>query len=410
MPRSRVALAALVGALTINACSDGAIPTDVAGRHEAGTVGNPELGSGWIRDPRGNPVFVQFAVENGIAVMEGDMILGPASKIARARGQLQAQLAMIDGSSFRWTGGVVPYTVSTAFWPADLDSILVGLQMVETRAFGVKFRPKNPSDSRWVAFELGTVCNSFVGKQSGAGAQNVNLTLDCLEVPGKVAHEALHALGAFHEQSRCDRNTYVQVVLDNVLEGKEVNFNRLCNGVTDYGPYEEGSIMHYGAYAFSQNGQPTIVSLRGRQIGQRDSLATIDWQTIKAIYPLPTPTAVSGTYNGGGNPQFVWRSVPGATSYAIVRWEDTYFYSPEYGSVHNYGSVGAVAVVSDTALTDWTRVYTGVANCYYDQWWVPEEIYANYSYAILAIFPRGESQWVSLPGGEVFNCGTYGNP
>ena len=43
--------------------------------------------------------------------------------------------------------------------------------------------------------------------------------------------------------------------------------------------------MHYGATAFSTNGQPTIVSKPpGQKLGQRDGLSDIDKEELLAIY------------------------------------------------------------------------------------------------------------------------------
>lgn len=61
-------------------------------------------------------------------------------------------------------------------------------------------------------------------------------------------HEFFHALGAYHEQSRYDRDSHVIINTANIQPGREGNFAKqsvssmnLYN--TDYS-YE--SIMHYG--------------------------------------------------------------------------------------------------------------------------------------------------------------------
>ena len=50
-------------------------------------------------------------------------------------------------------------------------------------------------------------------------------------------------------------------------------------------PYDLQSIMDYGAYAFSNDGQPTILPRRSNlQIGQREGLSPIDIAEIRLYY------------------------------------------------------------------------------------------------------------------------------
>ena len=43
--------------------------------------------------------------------------------------------------------------------------------------------------------------------------------------------------------------------------------------------------MHYDAFAFSRNNQPTIETLNGEVIGQRNGLSNGDVQAINFMYP-----------------------------------------------------------------------------------------------------------------------------
>jgi hypothetical protein len=47
--------------------------------------------------------------------------------------------------------------------------------------------------------------------------------------------------------------------------------------------------MHYPAWAFSRNDQPTIEALNGEAIGQRDGLSQGDITAINDLYPSPAP-------------------------------------------------------------------------------------------------------------------------
>ena len=42
---------------------------------------------------------------------------------------------------------------------------------------------------------------------------------NCLGNEGRAIHELLHALGIFHEQSRADRDQFVEVHMENVIPG-----------------------------------------------------------------------------------------------------------------------------------------------------------------------------------------------
>ena len=62
--------------------------------------------------------------------------------------------------------------------------------------------------------------------------------------PGTVAHEAGHALGFKHIQSRGDRDKTIKINWNVIRKGKEKNFQKLdtFNPV----PYDLQSEMHYG--------------------------------------------------------------------------------------------------------------------------------------------------------------------
>ena len=52
------------------------------------------------------------------------------------------------------------------------------------------------------------------------GKQDIEISSSGCHHKGKILHEMMHALGFFHEQSRSDRDSYVNYKSANVKSGK----------------------------------------------------------------------------------------------------------------------------------------------------------------------------------------------
>ncbi|XP_072278174.1 embryonic protein UVS.2-like [Pyxicephalus adspersus] len=191
-----------------------------------------------------------------------------------------------DDNSCRWgknsTGMVnVPYTLSTNYTSSDQTIILTAMQEFATLTC-VRFIPRT-SESNYLQITPISGCWSYIGKQDTS--QIVSLVRDCM-VLGSVQHELNHALGFFHEQSRSDRDNYVDILYNNIQPGTEANFKKFDTdnqGVE----YDYGSVMHYPRTAFSIDGSsPTIVPKPNASlpIGQRYGLSNLDVSKINKLY------------------------------------------------------------------------------------------------------------------------------
>jgi hypothetical protein len=249
-----------------------------------------EIRTGYIIAENGKPMEVTYEIQNGSAIWQGDIDLGPVEWISAT-----AQEAMdrknqkrpgvnlgvaIDGSTYRWPGGVVPYVIPSGF-PSP-SRITDAIAHIEANTGIVDFVVRT-TQANYIQFQTSTGCSSNVGRVGGR--QYVNLASGCST--GNTIHELLHALGMFHEHTRCDRDTYVTINTANITSGYSGNFTKQCTNASDYSTYAEGSIMHYGPTAFSSNGLPTIVSKRGldSQMGQRTGMNSTDKTTINTLYP-----------------------------------------------------------------------------------------------------------------------------
>ena len=325
-------------AAALSACAPDETPTAPGAPQQIPSLGTPatrsrvegyatrgELRQGFVLDRAGKPMKVTYEVHGGIAIWQGDIKLGPASEIAttpeRARPfvrpggiaggnePINAQATVVrDGDNFRWPGGVVPYVIDGAVMTQS--RITDAITMIESTTGGVTFVPRT-SQADYVKFIISDGCSSAVGRQGGE--QTIDFASTCTK--GNAAHEMMHALGMFHEQSRCDRDDFVEILLDNVEDGKENNFDKECDGATDLGDnYDFGSMMHYSLAAFSKNDQPTIrlrpgVTYSGT-IGQRDALSVLDRFTINFLYglnnipPVPRIGPLASSYDEGSEVPF----------------------------------------------------------------------------------------------------------
>lgn len=149
----------------------------------------------------------------------------------------------------------------------------------------IQFSPNTSENYIFVTNQAGG-CASAVG-YIGVPGQRLHLGPGCMS-KGLIMHEFIHALGFFHLQSTWNRGDFVTINEDNVLDGKLFNFEKYENTEVDNFDcdYDYGSIMHYGAYDFSKNGEATITALHegGENMGQRLALSETDVAKINILY------------------------------------------------------------------------------------------------------------------------------
>ena len=243
----------------------------------------------------GTPVMVVFEIRGGRAVFEGDIDLGPIESIARTQEELQRaeglQLGSVhNSSSRRWPGGNVPYVIESNV--PNPQRVQTAIAHIHSRVAGVVFQTRMWYDNNYIIFRRTTdpnICGSS-GIGRVGGGQVLLVHDNCSS--GPVIHELGHALGFWHEQSRCDRDNFVEIIWTAIQPGYLDQFEKHCanNGGLDLESYDEGSIMHYRSNAFGRvvNGATlqTIRSLRGLEslMGQINGLSTIDVFTTNKLY------------------------------------------------------------------------------------------------------------------------------
>ncbi|WP_299272922.1 Dot/Icm T4SS effector Zinc-dependent metalloprotease LegP [uncultured Psychroserpens sp.] len=240
---------------------------------------------------------VKYANVDGLAIFEGDIILGTVEEIKANENSDNPVLHSIGitGQQFRWPNGVIPYEIESSIPNQSRITDAIDHWENNTR---ISFVLRNSSNAsvypNYIRFRSGSGCSSHVGMQGGR--QNITLSSRCST--GNAIHEIGHAIGLWHEHSREDRDSHVRIQWVNIDPGRAHNFDQHITDGDDLGPYDFGSIMHYPGTAFSINGDPTIVPLSplppGIVMGQRNGLSQGDIDGVHAMYPLiigpPTTT------------------------------------------------------------------------------------------------------------------------
>ncbi|MCR8854910.1 M12 family metallopeptidase, partial [Lysinibacillus fusiformis] len=268
-----------------------------------------EMRTGFINLPSG-PREVKYSVVDGLAIFEGDIILGTVEEtenpsLARGIG--------ITGNQYRWPNGIIPYKIDPNL--TNQQRVTDAISHWENHTI-IKF-VQQTTETSYVTFRPSDVCSSSIGMRGGE--QFINLGNACST--GNVIHEIGHAVGLFHEQSREDRNNFVRINWDNIETGKEGNFQQEIPISDDYGPYDYGSIMHYGTHFFSKNDLPTIEPLTsGVTIGQRDRLSDGDIAAVYSLYKaVRTPSLIQGTFGEQNNFELVVPLIQGGLAHF---WRD----------------------------------------------------------------------------------------
>ena len=225
----------------------------------------------------------RYVIDQGFAIAEGDILLGRVDQAGQLIKQSSYRGLGRNDIFGRWSDGIVPFIFPDDSSDIQRQNVLAAIAHW-TDNTSMKFVERTADNAssypNFLRFDPSHRCASFVGMQGGE--QSIEISDEC-EV-GSIIHEIGHAIGLFHEHTRPDRDNFVNVHVDRIIPGFEQNFDVLDAGVEQLSEYDYGSIMHYGEYFFSSNGQPTIEAPAGITIGQREALSPLDIESIENMY------------------------------------------------------------------------------------------------------------------------------
>uniref|UniRef100_A0A0N5BF06 Metalloendopeptidase n=1 Tax=Strongyloides papillosus TaxID=174720 RepID=A0A0N5BF06_STREA len=150
---------------------------------------------------------------------------------------------------------------------------------------------KTFNNEQGLIFKSGSACSSNVGLADPNKPQVIYLTKGCYDNSPYILHEIGHALGLIHEQSRRDRDKYVQIYLSNVHTSERNNFQIL--GYDNYKNYSTSydyySLMHYHPTDFAIDKKKDVITsktheLYNKMMGQRKNMTFNEFKLINLCH------------------------------------------------------------------------------------------------------------------------------
>ena len=199
---------------------------------------------------------IAYEVIDGLAVYQGDIILGTAEEVAAwsaeppsasggpAGGIRHAAPSGYrqDGSLCIWPDGIIPYVIDADVPTPAREGVLDSIRTWDTQTV-LRFVERQPHHEHYLRISIGPLAGTWICRDGGPGVQTFVIP------PWRQSHlhGIGHVIGLEHEQQRRDRDDWLTVFRDNISATPYARgaWHRSPGMGRDVGPYDYRSVMHY---------------------------------------------------------------------------------------------------------------------------------------------------------------------
>ena len=292
---------------------------------EGESAGNPDVwigegGSARFVMPEGEVTY-DFKDVNGLAVAEGDIILGRIEEFndkggngIRSRGLITTRRMGKD-----WRNGIVPYKIASDFTDPSLVAKAIEEYHKKTSLRFVR-RTTQKDYIQYVKQAKFLSSMSPIGRQGGRQDVKINFYFlgsgerrEDRDMVKTIVHETAHSLGMKHEQSRSDRDQFIEFDYDCEWDNRfwyEISGNfATAPDFQRVGTYDFDSVMQYPSTPGIKKGTGAACNYffrkdNGEAINGGRELSEGDVRTLGQRYGMFRTSSVTSAAGGGGGKSF----------------------------------------------------------------------------------------------------------